>query len=304
MQEIWTNVRQCRTWVKIMRWSVVVTIFVVATLIAGCGDSATIVKPPQTLGATGALIANPTRPTVSVTAQQTALRRFEKLGKPIYCGGGLPYAALTFDDGPGPLSSHVISRLRRAGLTATFFLVGRNVGDHVSLVQAERQLGALGDHSWDHAMLTSLPYPAIDNEYHSTKQAIAAAGGGQVALVRPPYGARNDLVAKAAHHNGLIEILWTVDSEDALGADARQIGKNVAAGLGPGAIILMHDNRGQTVKALWKYIIPRLRRKKITLVTLPELLALNPPSAQQLADGPKGCKRHGEVNVSGDGASY
>ena len=71
-----------------------------------------------------------------------------------------------------------------------------------------------------------------------------------------------DLEVKAL---GLVEVLWTVDSRDSLGADYAQIAHNVIAGLHPGSIILMHENRGQTVRAL-ATIFPALKRSHLTPV--------------------------------------
>ena len=44
--------------------------------------------------------------------------------------------------------------------------------------------------------------------------------------------------------------MWTQDSQDSLGANYAGIIRNVEAALRPGAIILMHENRGQTIRAL------------------------------------------------------
>jgi len=56
--------------------------------------------------------------------------------------------------------------------------------------------------------------------------------------------------------------------------------------------VLMHENRGQTIRALKFYILPALRKRHITLVTVPQLLALDPPSASQLRAGRSGCRYH------------
>src|SRR4051812_39513378 len=54
-------------------------------------------------------------------AQAAALKRFARIGKPIYCGAGKRrLVALTFDDGPGPYTPIVLRQLREAGAHATF----------------------------------------------------------------------------------------------------------------------------------------------------------------------------------------
>src|SRR5205807_5546281 len=104
------------------------------------------------------------------------------------------------------------------------------------------------------------------------------------------YGARDALVDRIARRLGLLEIMWTVDSADSLGADWRQIIRNVEAGLRPGSIILMHENHGQTLRAL-PTLLAALHRRHLRSVTVPELLASDPPSLAQLRRGPEGCGR-------------
>jgi peptidoglycan/xylan/chitin deacetylase (PgdA/CDA1 family) len=55
----------------------------------------------------------------------------------------------------------------------------------------------------------------------------------------------------------------------------------VIAGLHPGAIILMHENRSQTIRAL-PAIFAALRRAHLRAVTVPRLVAEDPPSRRQL----------------------
>jgi len=87
----------------------------------------------------------------------------------------------------------------------------------------------------------------------------------------------------------MLEVLWNVDSFDWAGANWKGIARNVLHHLSPGAIVLMHENRGQTIRALKFIILPALRRLRYRLVALPELLALDPPSAAQVQRGLRGC---------------
>ena len=68
-------------------------------------------------------------------------------------------------------------------------------------------------------------------------------------------------------------------------------------GISPGAIVLMHENRGQTIRALKFNILPALRRRRIRLVTVPQLLALDPPAPRELARGRLGCRYHPPVSA-------
>ena len=86
----------------------------------------------------------------------------------------------------------------------------------------------------------------------------------------------------------MLEVLWNVDSGDSLGANYAGTEHDVIAGLHPGSIILMHENRGQTIRALLT-IFAALARDHLRAVTIPELVAEDPPSLAQLHAGGRGC---------------
>ena len=104
------------------------------------------------------------------------------------------------------------------------------------------------------------------------------------------YEARNGVVDATARRLRLLEILWTVDNGDSEGANHARIARNVRHGLGNGAIVLMHENRGQTIRALKFEILPALGRRHLRLVTVPQLLARDPPTKAQLQRGLDGCR--------------
>ena len=132
----------------------------------------------------------------------------------------------------------------------------------------------------------------IAGQLEDTRRAIAAHAHVRVDLFRPPYGLRNAAVDRVARQLGMLEVLWNVDSFDWAGADAKGIARNVLNHVSPGAIVLMHENRGQTIKALKFILLPALRRLRYRLVTVPELLAVDPPTAAQLHRGLSGCSNN------------
>jgi peptidoglycan/xylan/chitin deacetylase (PgdA/CDA1 family) len=224
-----------------------------------------------------------------------SVRSFIQLGYPIFCGGGNgKYVALTFDDGPGPYTAQTLEILRDAKARATFFLVGRNLGYYPGLAQQEAPTNSVGDHTWTHAYLTKLSLAEQQQEIDDTRQAVAEATAGQVVLFRPPGGFHNASVDQLINSYGMLEIMWSTDSMDSHGATGREVLENVADGLRPGAIILMHENRGTTLQML-----PRVLRIIAAMgyqtVTVPELLRLDPPSIDQLQkNAAKGdCVAHG-----------
>lgn len=279
--------------------------------LVGCGSGDRPTAPGAGQG-TGA--KRPTKhgwnaaPAASDREVSTAVARLIRLRRPVYCGGRRRYAALTFDDGPGPYTRKVLAILRAEGIPATFFINGRKIAGRRRAIRAAAArspgtpVNALQNHSWSHLYMPALTARETRSELSTTARLVRGYSGRPVTLFRPPYGATNPTIAATARKLGMIEILWSVDSEDALGADWRGITRNVRAGLGPGAIILMHDNRGQTLRALRYHIVPALRHRRLKFVTVPQLLALNPPTTAQLRAGPRGCRYSGRVTVSGGGA--
>jgi peptidoglycan/xylan/chitin deacetylase (PgdA/CDA1 family) len=235
-------------------------------------------------------------------AQQAAVQRFADLGRPIYCGarhGRL--VALTFDDGPGQYTHVALRELRRAGARATFFLVGTSVAQYPGPPRRERELGAIGEHTMTHPHLRSLPLTAAMAEIRNGRSAALAAAGPPVDLFRPPYGEHSDAIDRELSRDGMAEILWDVDSDDSRvspPADYREISADVRRNIRPGSIVLMHENRGQTIRAL-RGILPALRRRGLRSVSVPELLAADPPSAVQLAAGRRGCGASDDAAGSG-----
>jgi peptidoglycan/xylan/chitin deacetylase (PgdA/CDA1 family) len=221
------------------------------------------------------------------------VRHFLQLGLPIYCGAARGhYVALTFDDGPGAETPLALRVLRRAHVRATFFLVGRNLARDPRPPQDELTLGTVGDHTWTHAFLPALSRSAQLEELARTKAALEQAFRVHVELFRPPYGAHDAAIDREAKALGLLEVLWSLDSSDSLPGPQTtwlRIGAAVNRYLRPGAIVLLHENRGQTIRAVKFRIIPELRRRGLVPVTVPELLALDPPSRAQLRAGAGGC---------------
>jgi peptidoglycan/xylan/chitin deacetylase (PgdA/CDA1 family) len=218
--------------------------------------------------------------------------RFAAVGRPLVCGG--PYGrdvALTFDDGPGPYSAGVVALLQRARERATFFLVGKEIALRSGVPALERRVAALGDHTWSHPRLTLLGNRAIRGELQRAKLAIERKAHVQVQLFRPPYGAHSRRVDGVARRLGMLEVLWSVDSRDSKRVRWYQIAENVDHSLRPGSIVVMHENHGQTVRALRDRILPYLRVHGLHSVSIPELLRVDPPSQELLAAGLAGCLR-------------
>lgn len=220
------------------------------------------------------------------------IHRLARLALPVYCGGHRGRdLAFTFDDGPGVYTHYAVKKLAAAHERATFFVVGRAIEAWPGWLKRELRVGTLGDHTFTHPDLAELPPAQVSSELETNKRLIERESGQQVDLFRPPYGAQDVTVNHIARHLGLLDIMWSMDSRDSLGANWAGIVKNVESDLRPGAIILMHENRGQTIRALTT-LLPVLHRRHLQSVSLPQLFATDPPSPAQVHKGLTACLGH------------
>lgn len=224
-----------------------------------------------------------------LAAETAAVRRLASYGLPLYCGGKQKrMVALTFDDGPGVYTHYAIKKLREAHLHATFFLVGKEIVAWPGLAQREKPVAAFGDHTMTHPFLPALPYSEAVEEIAADQRLIERTVDEPVLLFRPPYEGHTPAIDAEVKRLGMVEVLWDVDSADSLGANYSGIEHNVIAGLYPGSIILMHENHGQTIRAL-HVIFAALQQHHLEAVTVPQLIAEDPPSLAQLRNGFDGC---------------
>ena len=227
-------------------------------------------------------------PSPATTEQrQTELDRLISLGYPVCRGAGTkPLVALTFDDGPGPYTQQTVDLLKRDGVRATFFIVAKELIGWPQLADepaVEAGVGAIGDHTYDHIGLVGLTPANLQHEIGDAKTLIERHDGGvPVQLFRPPYGRHDAAVDAEVHALGMLEVLWTVDSGDGLrGSTASSVLQTIENHIGPGAIVLMHENRATTQNML-PQLLDFIRSKGLQTVTVPELLAEDPPSIAQL----------------------
>ncbi len=244
-------------------------------------------------------VANSEAIYISPAEQTAAVRRITKSKFPLYCAGTKKYAALTFDDGPSATTPALVKYLKEEGIPATFFDVGKNAQDDIAGLKLHAAYGPIGNHSWDHSDLTTLSPEDVKAQLNDTQDVFKTQVGQDNKFMRPPYGARNPQSEKITRKLGFAEMLWSADSQDGLAKPWPVVAQNAVDGLGPGSVILFHDGPAATLEALKRKIVPAIRKSGLTMVTLPELLVLNPPSDAQLAAGAMGCSHAGRVNVSG-----
>jgi peptidoglycan/xylan/chitin deacetylase (PgdA/CDA1 family) len=153
--------------------------------------------------------------------------------------------ALTFDDGPSPLTTpKVLDLLDRADVKATFFVIGKKAEAHPELVRAIVARGHLvGSHGYGHSRLFSLlPADKVHEDIERSLAVLEKITGSRPSLFRPPIGHTNPRIARAVDKLELTVVGWSVRALDGLAASrADKVAARVVRGLRDGAIVLLHD---------------------------------------------------------------
>ena len=123
--------------------------------------------------------------------------------------------AITFDDGPSPVTPEILDALKANGARATFFVLGKNIaGNEAALRRAAEEGHELGNHSWSHPHLTDISDSAVRGQMTRTSDKIKEITGQSVILMRPPFGATNRLSRRVLTELDLPAILWAIDTLD------------------------------------------------------------------------------------------
>ncbi|TSA79521.1 polysaccharide deacetylase family protein [Deinococcus detaillensis] len=160
--------------------------------------------------------------------------------------------ALTFDDAPHPMYFPlVLDLLRRAGVKATFFVIGRNVQAYPYFAEDLIRGGhEIANHTFHHVRLPSLSSAQIKAELSSTNTLLTQLSGQKVQYFRPPGGRYTTRVLNVAKELGLTTVFWTDDPGDFQNPGVETVEARFDKHLKPGGIILLHDNAPDGLLAL------------------------------------------------------
>jgi peptidoglycan/xylan/chitin deacetylase (PgdA/CDA1 family) len=175
---------------------------------------------------------------------------------PALSGVGMPgHVALTFDDGPDPVSTPRFLRLLEArGVRATFFLLGSMVRRTPQLAREIAQAGhEVGLHGYDHrSLLLRTPKSTVDDLARGY-DLVGTATGVPPHWYRPPYGVLSTAAMISAHRLDLRPVLWTAWGRDwTVRATEESVAATVYKGLKSGGTILLHDCDATTAPGAWR----------------------------------------------------
>lgn len=150
--------------------------------------------------------------------------------------------ALTFDDGPDPVwTPRMLAALDAADAVATFFVTPRlGIASIESIAAAGHEVAY---HCGRHVRHNERERGEVADEARADLELLADAGVA-VRCWRPPWGDLAGWTGDLAAELGLEVLLWTADTEDWAGHSVAAMLDRIGPGIGPGAVVLMHDGIG------------------------------------------------------------
>jgi peptidoglycan/xylan/chitin deacetylase (PgdA/CDA1 family) len=154
-----------------------------------------------------------------------------------------PAAALTFDDGPDPVTTPLLlDLLARRGARATFFLIGEKIERHPGLVRAILAAGhEIGNHSYGHDVFLMLRGRARLRREIARGQDVLRPFGVRPLVFRPPVGITNPRLYGALQEAGMACVCFRRRPADFGNRRLRGLKARVTRRLAAGDILLMHD---------------------------------------------------------------
>ena len=140
-----------------------------------------------------------------------------------------------------------------------------------------RNLGRMTLNPLAHLDPVGLSREKLTEEIEGAAAQMQALLGVRPTLYRPAYGSYNNQVVSTARDMGYKVIQWSVDSLDWKELGLREMQERVLnhKDLGPGAILLFHNDTKYTAQAL-DQILTELEQRGYEMVTVSELLLEEP----------------------------
>ena len=187
-------------------------------------------------------------------------------------GIGEKAVALTFDDGPSDYTEELLDGLELYNAKATFFVIGSKAEKNPDTVKRAHEDGHLiGNHTYNHLDFYKSSLTDIKDNIEKGAIVIEEITGESPLFLRVPYGNVNFIQLKQLD---CFFVHWSASTYDWFKEEEEFIYKRIMKEAKDGAIILMHDTREVTVKAVLR-AIPELQEQGYEFVRVDDLLSRN-----------------------------
>ncbi len=182
----------------------------------------------------------------AIATTGVCIPRLEMYGR-IVCRGpvGSARVALTFDDGPHPVTTRrVLATLARTHHRGTFFVLGEKARRHPDVVREIYNGGhTIGLHGDSHDRLHSFRMPwHVRDDIVRAKNAVEVAASVRPRFFRPPLGHTSVTTVPGALLAGVTLIGWSSRGYDGIrGRSPQAVVNRIGRTLTDGAIVMLHD---------------------------------------------------------------
>ena len=153
--------------------------------------------------------------------------------------------ALTFDDGPHPVTTRrILAVLAATHHHATFFVLGTKARRHPEVVREIHAAGhTIGLHGYHHDRLHSFRMPwRVHDELVRAARAVEDVTGIRPRYFRPPLGHTSVTTTRGVRRAGMTLVGWATRGLDGMrGRKPEAVVARVAREVTDGAIVMLHD---------------------------------------------------------------
>lgn len=197
-----------------------------------------------------------------------------------YCNNSVSFEkniAISFDDGPHPITLEVLDVLNKYKVKATFFCIGSEIEKYPNILKRIHSEGHIvGNHSYSHSNFFGIfKTDKVINELERNRKIISDLIGKKTMYFRPPFGVTNPKIARAIIATNYKTIGWNIRSLDTVIKSENKIFNRIKRRVQPGGIILLHDTSSKTVLVLERLLL-FLQEEKYNIVTIEQIINESP----------------------------
>lgn len=168
--------------------------------------------------------------------------------------------------------SSILNTLDEEHAKATFFLDGSWLSKNKEAAEEIKRRGhEVSNHAYSHKNMSTITDAKQLEEIAKTQTLLKKTLDIENRLFAPPSGDFDARTVRIAAGLGLTTVLWTLDTVDWKRPPAAGVVAKIAAGVGPGTLILMHPT--STTEQALKGIIRQARAKGLVPGTVSEVLS-------------------------------
>jgi len=201
---------------------------------------------------------------------------------PVTCRGtsGKKAVAVTFDDGPDPLTTPLLLELLlKRQIKATFFVTGKKAAAHPDLIEEiVRQGHLVGNHSYKHSYwILFKSSPSIVEDIEAAQNVLKDFGIRPLAF-RPPAGITSPGLGAALLKTGMYLVNFSCRALDGGNRRISNIAKRILKRIRPDDIVLLHDSRppDENLIPVWlneiENLLAGIETKGLMVLPLSELI--------------------------------